>query len=196
MEEQGSIGAAIGLRLQAIQGTTGIKDVELARVTGLDSSYFSRLRAGKIGKVGYDTLTRIARALAVSPGALIGKDEANLTLPIPAAYFRAMYGINSSELAQLADQVLKGLASQEQNNGTQVDTGEVTLSPHPKRGGGIGLTKLIERIGAEAAAEDASIRGRESQYIYDPQLLEIIASWRKLDNSTRASLLNIIRRIA
>lgn len=73
----------IGDRVRRLRVARGWSLRHLARMTGLNQSYLSKLEAGKVQSPGANAIARLAEAFGVAAGALLGGEEAQPRLSAP-----------------------------------------------------------------------------------------------------------------
>lgn len=77
-----STNASVGARVRTLRERVGMKSQDLAKAVGVDPSAMSNIESGKRG-VKTDELSRIAKALGVSPLAIL--DESSLVARMPVS---------------------------------------------------------------------------------------------------------------
>jgi len=172
------LGEVVGRRLAALQQERGVRDSDLARITGISNAYFNRLKAGKYDDPGVGMLISIAAALNVQPAELIGDELQSVELPLPApnAYFAAQYGITSPDLAQYVDVLARQLAASE-NPGAAPTRHDRNL-----------LKKALNRFqrAFTMPLEDEAMPTAQTN---DSELTRLLAAWSSLSLDARNVLL-------
>jgi Zn-dependent peptidase ImmA (M78 family)/DNA-binding XRE family transcriptional regulator len=181
MDEQ----AAIGTRIRALREELGVQAQELGSRVGLDPSAVSNIERGK-RKVKSDELAAIAKALGVSPLAILEPESLVGRLPVAprASSGTLLKGDVLSRLTGLAElhEVLaeSGLETQQPLKLQQVDT-EHWFRTAPKLAG-----RVVSQLERDVPGDDrflALVRAIEEQFFID-----VLVEERDTDDVLGASI--------
>lgn len=90
-----------GPRLEQFRNDAGLSQTELAKKVQTSQSAISQMESGE-RKPSFDMLRRLARALAVSPGHLLGEEVEELK-PEEQAYFRQFRSLPKEAKEELSE---------------------------------------------------------------------------------------------
>ncbi len=183
------LGEVVGRRLAALQRERGVRDSDLARLTGISNAYFSRLKAGKYDDPGVGMLISIANALGVQPAELVGDQLRTLELPMPApaAYFAAQFGVTRPDHVRAVEEFARRLAELAQGK-AQID--EQPSSRQRKKSV---LSDLTYRLFGQVLEEDEGKAAFSAEG--DPQLDQVLAGWYRLAPQDRDLLASMLERL-
>ncbi len=91
----------LGARLQQIREDQGLSQTQFAELVGTSQSTISQIEAGERNP-SYDMLRRLATALSVTIGYVLGETEISDLNPEEEAYFREFRGLSESARRQLS----------------------------------------------------------------------------------------------
>lgn len=94
----------LGERLRAARTEAGLSVRELARLAGINYSYYFKLETDQNDNPAADKLQRLAEVLELDPAELLSYIglEPSSTLPPARVYFRRKYGMSEDDAEEIA----------------------------------------------------------------------------------------------
>jgi len=194
-----NVGLTVAGNVAALQQRLKLSDKELANRTGLDRSYFAKLRAGKVSDPGYSIVQNIATALGVTKDDLVEGSYAatNVTQPLPSVYYAQEYGLTDPDSIKMLDELARALTQAQTNRQRAVnEEGYEPAAGDSKKRRRTMLEELAYRFFGQVidqgVEEMTGIRSNQTHSI-DPRLAELIANWSNLGEEHRQTVYSVFK---
>lgn len=187
-ETGGQVKARVGATVRALREKKGMTVTDLARSTGLSPAHISEIERGRTA-ASVATLEKLARALGVSPGALVRSVGAN-GVGEKLRRLRERLGLTQKEVAEKAG-VSYGLIGQIESGRTQSSV--TTLS---RLAEALGVSPCYFLMDEEEVLEvTRSLSPEVAELLSQPRVREFLAQVGRLDRGSFEVVMAVVQAL-